>query len=77
MLISAPMRESGILGGHDARRPLAPRLRGDDKLAIDSGGLETALETEVAAVAGESAARMNESLAIIANMSNSFEADRI
>jgi hypothetical protein len=39
--------------------------------------LETALETEVAAVAGESAARMNESLAIIANMSNSFEADRI
>ena len=35
------------------------------------------VKTEVAAAAGESKARMNESLALLANMSNSFESDRI
>jgi hypothetical protein len=35
------------------------------------------VKTEVAVAAGESEARMNESLALLAKMSSSFESDRI
>jgi hypothetical protein len=45
--------------------------------AIEVIQIAAEVKTEVAAAAGESKARMNESLALLANMSNSFESDRI
>jgi hypothetical protein len=45
--------------------------------AVEVIQIAAEVKTEVAAAAGESKARMNESLALLANMSNSFEADRI
>jgi hypothetical protein len=45
--------------------------------AIEIIQIAAEVKTEVAAAAGESKARMNESLALLANMSNSLESDRI
>jgi hypothetical protein len=45
--------------------------------AVEVIQIAAEVKTEVAAAAGESKARMNESLALLANMSNSFESDRI
>jgi hypothetical protein len=45
--------------------------------AIEVIQIAAEVKSEVAAAAGESKARMNESLALLANMSNSFESDRI
>jgi hypothetical protein len=45
--------------------------------AVEVIQIAAEVKTEVAAAAGESTARMNESLALLANMSKSFESDRI
>ena len=45
--------------------------------AVEVIQIAAEVKTEVAAAAGESKARMNESLALLANMSKSFESDRI
>jgi hypothetical protein len=45
--------------------------------AVEVIQIATEVKTEVAAAAGESRTRINESLALLANMSNSFESDRI
>jgi hypothetical protein len=44
--------------------------------AIEVIQIAAEVKTEVAEAAGESKTRMNESLALLANMSNSFESDR-
>jgi hypothetical protein len=45
--------------------------------AVEVIQIAAEVKTEVAAAAGESEARMNESLALLAKMSDSFESDRI
>ena len=45
--------------------------------AVEVIQIAAEVKTEVAAAAGESRARMNESLALLAGMSNSFESDRL
>ena len=45
--------------------------------AVEVIQIAAEVKTEVAAAAGESKARMNESLALLANMSSSLESDRI
>jgi hypothetical protein len=45
--------------------------------AVEVIQIAAEVKTEVAAAAGESKVRMNESLALLANMSISFESDRI
>jgi hypothetical protein len=45
--------------------------------AVEVIQIAAEVKTEVAAAAGESKARMHESLALLANISNSFESDRI
>jgi hypothetical protein len=45
--------------------------------AVEVIQIAAEVKTEVAAAAGESAARMNESLALLAKMSSSFESDRL
>jgi hypothetical protein len=45
--------------------------------AVEVIQIAAEVKMEVAAAAGESAARMNESLALLAKMSSSFESDRI
>ena len=45
--------------------------------AVEVIQIAAEVKTEIAAAAGESKARMNESLALLANMSNSFKSDRL